>query len=735
ALKNITDQEQFDNKFYQENDNIYENDFNYTVKTANYRFSQQANILSCQSQIRTKLLERNYDGISANYYKKIESIQNKINNYKITLETAEKLNQIIQEYIIAKYNAKLHLEETNNLLEIEKNKLLKEFNMSMYEHNISNISLAKEYGFKKIDLENQKAEENMKLRIELEKAILEKNSVSTDFSIKREELNEQFSKIKTQIINNNDLKTSKESYMSALMENDIHYIGQLFITYSSFLNSYKRTYFDLVKIILEDISPNEENFHYLESFLNKFLELFLHFSKEMLNNFTEIILQVLDKKMKYIYAFKYQSSLDSIEERHSQDITLLKEKKNEILDKMDSSSKTIENFRQKIFTLINDSEMIIHTNQPKKKKADATSQSLMRQTDLKIRDYKEKIDNFIKMNKMYEDDIAELNQKLATTNNEYKTELTRIEKMIRVDMHIYLVMQKQMADIQQRFNEKIAIFEASHMLQTETPKKFLSQVDATLKKVSEIADSAKREYGNVYDHFVKETKKDIAKREMVCSMEFKNDVKEFNQKYNKMILDYHAEYTKAIQSHEAIINEQSAFLEQMMDMYNHKLDIASKNFQEDSMNLDRHHTDIRNDFFSSYHALDDNHQNIIQYHLLSSSNKEAKFTLDKDTLEKKKAEQINASNVKLKKFIQTKNEEIEHLPIAFKFNSKILNKETKKKNLHLHEDIKTAKTEYNLQNKLIEKNIKNLRNQLSQDKFDNEFDQKRNILKEKKNNI
>ncbi len=32
AIKSLTDQEQFDNKYYQENDNIFENDFNYTIR-------------------------------------------------------------------------------------------------------------------------------------------------------------------------------------------------------------------------------------------------------------------------------------------------------------------------------------------------------------------------------------------------------------------------------------------------------------------------------------------------------------------------------------------------------------------------------------------------------------------------------------------------------------------------------------------------------------------------------
>lgn len=735
AIKNITDQEQFDNKYYQENDNIYENDFNYTVKTANYRFSQQANLLRCQSQIRMKLLERNHDGISANYYKRIEGIQNKINTFKVTLDVTNRLNKTIIEYVEAKYKARLHLEESNNLLEIEKNKLLKEFNHARYEHNINNITLAKEYGFRKIELENQKAEENMKLRIQLEKMILEKNTVSYSYSIKREELNEHFAKIKTQVINNNDLKTSKESYITSLLENDISYLEQILFMYSSFFDSYQKNYMAIIQIIFTDIQPDEENFHYLESFLNKFTEVFLQFMNHVLDNLSDLIIEVLNNKMDYIYSFKYQSSLQAIDDQHSQDITLLKEKKNEILDKMDSANKTIENFRQKIYTLINDSEMLIQNNQIRKKKSDSASQAFLKQMDYKIRDYKEKIDNFTKMNKMYEDDLSELNSKLSKRNAEYRIALSNIEKMIRADLHIYVNYKTSITSTFENIKDRLTDFQTNHMMQSTSSKQFLTQVNLLQKRSNGLLDYMNTHLIKTFESFKKMAQNDIFKREQDCSLEFKKDVKEFNIKYNKAIVEYQEDYNKAMLLRENQIDEQTILLNQMMEMYEHKLSLAKDNFQNESNELDMLHSVIKNTFFASYYALDDNHQNILKYHSQLSTANETKYISDKLNLSKEKDEQIALLNNKLKKFIKAKNEEIEHLPIAFKFNSKMLNKETKKKNIQLHEDIKKAKLDYNNQTKQIEKNIRSLKFQLSQDKFDNEYNQKRNILKEKKNGI
>lgn len=734
AIKNLNDQEQFDNKYYQENDNIYGNDFNYTVKNANYRFSQQANLLRCQSQIRTKLLERNFDGISANYYKKIESIQNKISTYKLAIEITQKLNHVVLQYLEDTYKANLHLEETSNLLEIEKNKLLKEYNRTQYDYNIKNITLSKEYGFKKIDLENQKAQEHKKLKIILENLILEKNSVSTIYSIKREELNEHFAKIKTQIINNNDLRSSKEEYLSNLLDNDIHYLEGIVTSYTSFIDSYRLNYYQMLKILTKDVSLTEENYPYIESLLNKFLEVFLIFVKKVLLEIHEILISVLNEKMEYIFTFKYKSSLDSLEEQHTSQVTLIKEKKNEILDKIDSSNKTIENFKQKIFTLINDNEMLFHNNQLHKKKLDSTAQSTIRQTDLKIKDYKEKIEDFTKMIHMHNDDLIDLNQKLGTINMEYKIEYQKIQKMIKDDITIFLNYKECLETDTKILQEQFSDLLKKGFIHSSS-KKFHSAIERAQNTILRLLNQAKNRIHRDFDHFLLAAKKDTINRQNLSSLEFKNEVKEFNQKYNKATFDYQTEYMNTITQHEKKIEEETLLLEQMMDIYDHKLDIANKDFQMDSNALDMIQQDIRHQFFASYYALEDNYQKIMEYNLHLNTNKELKYRLDKDNLNKEKMNQTNLLNQKLKKFIKTKNEEIEHLPIAFKFNSKMLNKETKKKNIQLHEDMKQAKTEYNLQNRHIEKNIRNLKYHLMQDKFNNEVNQKRSIIREKKSNL
>lgn len=735
AIKNITDQEQFDNKYYQETSNIYENDFNYTVKTANYRFSQKANILRCQSQIHTKLLERNFDGISANYYKKIETIQNKINSYRVLIDYTSRLNRTVVDYLNSTYQNHLHLEETNNLLEIEKNKILKEYNLSQYEYNVKNITLAKEYGFKKIDLENQKAEENKKLKVTLENLILERNSVSTAFSIKREELNERFAKIKTQLINNNDLRVSKEDYISNLQNSDIAYLDQYIGLYTSFFEDFNMNYLKVITILLEDLVLDEENYHFIESLINSFLSLFLDLLNELLEDLEEKIVDVLDKKMDYIYQFKYKTSLDSLEDEHLKSVTEIKEQKNEILDKVDSSNKTIENFRQKIFTLINDNEMLIHNSQLRKKRLDPSILASIKQTELKIKDYKEKIDDFTKMNRMHSDDLQELNQQLAANNRLYKEELSKIHKMMKKDIHIYLLYKDKVESLFEFISLKIKEYRGKGMLHSSTSKNLKKNLANSHNGLNKILSISRNHILKEFVTFKRNSDKDIAYKMACCTNEYKTEIKKYNVQYNKATEEYQEEYRNTITSYENRIEEHRNLLNQTMADFDFRLEKAHQDFKNDSNDLDALHQQITRDFFNSYYALSDNHQKIIDYHFTMSNHKKEQFAEDKNNLAKQNEHQQELLNSKLKHFLKTKNEEIEHLPIAFKYNSKILNKETKKKNIQLHEDIKEAKNTYNIENRQIERNIRSLKAHLVQDKFNNEYQQKKNIIHEKKNNL
>lgn len=734
SMKKINSHEQFDNKFYQEKNSIFENDLNYIVKTTNYRFAQKANLLRCQSQIRTKLLERNYDGIEANYYKKIEAIQNHISAYKLEIDLTDKLRSLVTEYQEKSYLNNLHREEVNNLLEIEKNKLLKEFNGALYDYNLRIITLAKDYGLKKISIENEKFAKEKDQNITLQNLLLDKSSVFVAFSIKKEQQLEKFSKIRTQVLNNHDLKVTKEIYINNLKSNDLSYLKSLLESYNDFVESFKRNFKTIVGIIIKDLYPTNENIHYLESLINLFSSLFIDLFVEVLKSIEDSINECLDNQIEFIHQFKYKSSLDNIKNSYLEFQLNIKEQKNVILDKIDSNSKTIENFKQKIYTLVNDNEMLLQDNHNKKRKLDSLNQVAYKETELKIKDYREKIDNFIQMNKMHNDDLSELNKKIYSNTVTYNKEYKKILKMQNDDTYVYQCYKKNLLNIDISLAKLLTSFKQTKFLECQSNKQFYKSVDRSFKKLDLLSRLTKYALDESYKKFDMKIKDESDKNKAFISKEYQVSSKKFTRNSAKEEKSYKNEYRSAIDVQVQRVNKHKKIMNQTTQHYEKLLEEANENFLNESNNIEIINKRITDNFFTSYYALDDNNQKIKDYHKNQKTLLDTKFKNDKYQAVQKNLNEKLVQNNKYKAVLKNKNEEIDHLPIAFKYNSRILNKETKKRNMDLHNDIKQAKVDFNLQRKQVEKAITALKSQLEQEIKDNEFNQKQNITAEKKRN-
>ncbi len=730
AIKEITNQEQFDNKYYQEKDNFYESDFNYVVKSANYRFAQKANVLRCQSQIRTKLLERNYDGIEANYYKRIETIQNKINSYQLERKLANELVEIVLDFQEKEYQSNLHLEEVTNLIEIEKNKILNQFNLSQYEYNVKNIELERNYGFKKIDLENQKAEKFKKLKIELENDLLKKNNVSTSFSIKREELEEKFSKLKSRIKNNNALKSAKEKYLSNLKVNDIYYLNQIVTSYNHFFENFKRMIHQSIQIITQ---PSENmNLQYLNSFVHSFLEIFTRFFVSIFDCLYQTLIKTINDRLDYIHQFKYKSSLDTLKENYMEYQSKIKGSKNMILDEMDSANKTIENFKQKIYTLINDNEMLKQNNKYRKKRLDSINSASIRDNELKIKEYKEKIDDFNEMLKMHSDDLQEYNLKILQNSNRYHKELKKINRMQLKDSYINIEFKNTLSSYHKSILRKMEACKEKLLDEVKDEKHFNRKIYGIEKQFTSILTNSKNNLTMHLNHYVQLCTDETYERRRIIKKEFDHDIAQFNAQYAKSNNNFQKEYKLTIASYEKQIHDQNVLISNTIAFYDSLLLNLKNNFESDSNRNQMDFNQKTDQFLISYYALEDNNQNIISFHQKQTEERNLNFKNDKFESVNRNTKEKDEINKKLKNFIETKNEEIEHLPIAFKFNSKMLNNETRKRNSQIHMDLRQAKTNHNMEHHRIEKEINNLKNQLNQEKNLNELNQRQNIVKEKK---
>ncbi|MDE5715181.1 MAG: hypothetical protein K2I42_03510, partial [Anaeroplasmataceae bacterium] len=595
---------------------------------------------------------------------------------------------------------------------------------------------SKEYGYKKIDLENQRAEKFKNLKIRLEELLLEKNGVSIAFSIKKEELNEKFSKIKTQLIHNNDLRTSKDKYLEKLKNNDEDFLNQIINSYSLFFEEIAKYFNRIIKIILSDIIPNEKNFHYLETLIKTYLQQLLDLFEQALLSLDESVQQILDKKINYIYDFKYRSSKEALSENYSNSLKEYQEQKEEMIDKIDVSKKTIENFKQKIYTLFNDIEMLKQSNNvSKKKKLDSAALLTIKQNNLKIKDYREKIENFNQIIKLSTDDIAILEKKKMQNTMIYAKECKRIEKLLTEDNMTYSNLKNDLKLILNNTQNLIKSFHIDGSLKRFSEKGLNREIEKYLNTSSFIIHRAKVKLNTAFQTFLKHCKNETEKRTIESSLEFQEEINKYNKQYNTALEEYQNEYHQTISIYEKKVHEHNNLTIKTLNRYDDMLNQANLDYQNSSKSVQELNNALTHKFFSDYYALEDNNQKIIEYHTSTMNQNDTLFKNTRHNLILKNTDDKNASNNKLKQLIKIKNEEIEHLPIAFKFYSRMLNKETKRKNMDLHLDIKNAKTAFNLERKRIDKEINTLKNQLDQDKRENENHQKKNIIIEKKSHL
>lgn len=732
ALKNIADQEQFDNKYYQEKNSIFENENNYIISTANYQFSQKANLLRCQSQIRTKLLERNFDSIETNYYKKIETIQNKINNYKLEIALANETHEAVVNYQEKKYLDSLHLEEVLNLLEIEKNKLLKEYNESSYKHNIAFWEEKLSTDIKKIELDNERFEKLKELKTDYYKKLLNKNSATAIYSMKKEELNEQYIRQKETINFEKNTELAKEDYCQSLFENDAEFLQDIYGGYHKYLRNVSHLFQKFIDMILKDVNVNEKNIHYFRSFLSSVFEIFITLYQDSLQSITDRVLKIINDRLKFIEEFKYQERYNDLKEKYDADQFVVKEKSNQLLDQIDSYTKTVDNFKQKIFTIVNDNAMLSENKNFKKLKQDEKKYTIYKENELKIAEYREKMENFTKIIQMNQEDLDDCTKKIQKNHFAYENELRGIQKLQYEDSKTYLHYKKVISSFKEHYEEKAKELFRSVLPETIEKKPDIFVLRGIQKKFEHLLNKTDVLYQYDLTNFGKKLHEDRKIQRLELESRYSRILTDYQEDEDKIFERHRNEKSNALKEINADIAHQEQILKKTENDFVFKEKLLEQQHQDRANHLMQMYEEITNQFFLSHEALMDNHKIICKYHQRIEFQDEIRFKMQKNKSIEKNLEEKRQLNEKLSGFIKTKNEEIEHLPIAYKYNTHLLNNETKKKNADLHTSIRQAKIKFNSEHKNIQHRMVLLQVQLRQSKLTNDLNQEKNLKTEKR---
>lgn len=729
-IKSLSDEEQFYNKYYQEKANIYENDYNLYVKRTNNEFNQKVNDVKTRSQKRTKLLERNHLGIDINYSKRIETITNKINKLKYELSYEKDLERIFEKYEENKYTTTLNLTKATNLLEIEKHKLLKEYNIDRYNNQINGLELDKSYGLKRLDIENEYKNINKNYEIKHIKLSLEKNIITTSYAIKKEDIYEKFNKEKINIVKNNSEVTAKEKYINTLKDNNLFYLNLLKDSFIEFSTKLISLYNNVIDTIIENVEDSPSNATYIYRFVSKLTNTFTNLYNTYLGYYISLINDSTNEKIAFIHDFRYKTLFENLKDNYQKEQLIVKTKKDEIEKKIDLNNKTIENVKNKIFTLINDNEMIEKNNSFHKKDKNNMENQIIADNLSKIQDYKEKNEQYYKLNKSLIIESNEISKLLKAKFLEYKQARKILKNKKYFDTKIFISFKE---------NTNLFFYSVINKLNNFTKLtkkdniKSLSFINGFKGNFNKILRFTNKGFTELLDNYNIKINKENLLRTKINKNNYKKDIQDYTNKLNIELENYNKEYSIAINQQNRLLEDNSKNIENNNSYFEKMMDDASYNYELESRTLQRYFKQQTNVFYEHYYSLSDNNTNIINYHNSLLKQNENDFKNQKNIFSKNYTNLCNNSDNQLKKILDEKNASIQNLPIIYKNNSKSLEKNFKRMQNDLTKEIKLAKINHYLLRKNLDKEINNFKDQLEDLLKENSLNLENNIKTEQKN--
>lgn len=735
GLKVLTEKEQSDNKYYQEMNNIYENDMNLLIQIANMKYNQKANLVKCQSRIRNKGMEKDLDISEANFQKKIEMIQTSINKYKFEIDGALKLKDIVHKYEENCFLQKKNYLTVSSLLEIEKCKVLDQYNRRQYEHNTLNSKTNLVYGKKKLELENEKFETLTNIEIEKIKSALQRDVINAAYKIKEDQIYEAEDK---QIQNRNtqyEIDSINHTVLYERFKAEIKIIHQILSTFILLVRELETFSFRILSMFFNSINVRPEYLDIIKIFVNDFLKIINAYYSNLISNLNEQECEVIYKRIEFEERFKFKTYYNDLLSSYEADRKRLLTKRKSITDTLENYTKTVDTFRSRLYNLQNQNNLIkqkLNSKQAHSSRADILKE--LNSNHQKITDYEKKIEDILKFKRILGKDNLSLSNELKLLEKEYNHRIAEIKKMqynsaisfydLRRNLSKYssFVIQKTTAQLDKQAIP-IKYFDF-HTLINDYKNNFTKSNSAIFKEFYEIINI-----------FYQDTYTSIEKDKRLLLIKFKHDIAHIYAKTTVLIEENQKEYDKKVSTY---IQELKTLKNQYQEEEKKYKDILQENderYQEEIKLILQKKKESLNRFYTEFYAMCDNLTGIKTNYKTESRNRENRFQRDKMDLTKTIISEKTEVSENLENFIKAKEELINHLPTATKFQSQQLHKETREINAGIENEIKQVKAKFNIERKNIQKNISNIHSNLEQTLLENETKHQKDIMKEKKNHI
>lgn len=370
-IKKYIEKENSLNKIYQEINNKSE----YNLKCDEEKYKIQYDINSSTKKLAHSLEQTKKTKIKnielAKFDEALENINFKIKNAEANLTITKSLNSYVHEYEDKVYLKKKNFFTVYNMLEIEKNKTIFEYNNNLYMLKLREAKEELNYNKTLANLKNKhfSIEKEKAHNITIEKA----NNEIININLKRDK-----AKLKSDIT----IGTTKQNNDHLFEKNKLTLIDSLYnLDYISFTNYtssfyllFKEGYSTIISIyslIKESVESKTENIFEIRNFFisikNSFIEYFKYISKY----YTDFIKEVALNREKNIRELYYNELIENLKTKKQLKIDTIKRQISKDREAIEELKDNITFNKKKIYNLKNqDSLTIISKLKLKKTKID-----------------------------------------------------------------------------------------------------------------------------------------------------------------------------------------------------------------------------------------------------------------------------------------------------------------------------------------------------------------------------
>lgn len=726
ALKKNAEKEQFKNKAFQEEDNIFEIELKLAIDNANKKYNQKANIVKCQNQIKSKGLQKDLNISESNFLKKLEMIETDIKIKKAEIEEAKNLYNLLCMFEKDKYKKTRQYYIVSSLLETEKGKLLNDYNQTKYNQSIENALKLYHFTSNKFEIENRKFESISNLKIKLEDVKLEKEQLILEYTNNKIDLLEE--KAKQLVFRRNQYVLNNINYetLNQRFKTEFECITNICDSFISLLNEIYNYNERILKTIYSSLVTTTKASRGVCS--NRYITIIYTYYSMLVNDLNNLLTEIVYRHDEFEERFKYRQYYNSLLLNYETENKKYIDKKKRFEETLVNYEKTVQNFNNKIYSCQNEISMINHRMKVTNQGKDIYQDQINKYNHM-IKEYKNKTRDIEKMKKTIIEDIAKTEIELDKLETSYNERVKEIKTIQSTNSKAYNTFKKNINNYTNFAKAKIQFLNMNVNIDKINETEFINKYGERIQKVNKCLESELKSIITLFKIKTEESyKTSITKNKS----EYIRDCHSIKRKSEISVKKLKLNHTNKLlnNNHESniILNE----IKRETRRFNHQIHILKiKNNDENKKLLNEQRNNL-NIFYNSYNSLCDNITEIHDTYKKDIEKLEGNFNSEKHANSKNRERNVYQYNIRLNEFIRSKNDLISRLPSILKNETSILNKENRELNSSISQTIKENINNSELQKKIINKNISVVNDSLEQSNADIDKILQQDIAKEKK---